>query len=136
MMVASRERQLMTVRELVGGEVIWVAPEATMRSAAVSMKGNGVGSVAVEVDGALEGILTERDILDAVADGADLDFERVDRWMTSYPDSIDPDMQVTEAAQWMLASGYRHIPVLDGSRILGMISIKDVLWAMTEPSTV
>jgi CBS domain-containing protein len=126
----------MTVRELVGGEVIWVAPEATMRSAAVSMKDNGVGSVAVEVDGALEGILTERDILDAVADGADLDFERVDRWMTSYPDSIDPDMQVTEAAQWMLASGYRHIPVTDGARILGMISIKDVLWAMTEPSTV
>jgi len=126
----------MTVRELVGGEVIWVAPEATMRSAAVSMKGNGVGSVAVEVDGALEGILTERDILDAVADGADLDFERVDRWMTSYPDSVDPDMQVTEAAQWMLASGYRHIPVIEGSRILGMISIKDVLWAMTEPSTV
>jgi CBS domain-containing protein len=126
----------MTVRELVGGEVIWVAPEATMRSAAVSMKSNGVGSVAVEVDGALEGILTERDLLDAVADGADLDLERVDRWMTSYPDSIDPDMQVTEAAQWMLASGYRHIPVIDGSRILGMISIKDVLWAMTEPSTV
>ena len=126
----------MTVRELVGGEVIWVAPEATIRSAAVSMKSNGVGSVAVEVDGALEGILTERDILDAVADGADLDFERVDRWMTSYPDSIDPDMQVTEAAQWMLASGYRHIPVIDGDRILGMISIKDVLWAMTEPSTV
>ncbi|HEY6627776.1 MAG TPA: CBS domain-containing protein [Acidimicrobiia bacterium] len=126
----------MTVRELVGGEVIWVAPEATMRSAAVSMKSNGVGSVAVEVDGAIEGILTERDLLDAVAEGADLDLERVDRWMTSYPDSIDPDMQVTEAAQWMLASGYRHIPVIDGSRILGMISIKDVLWAMTEPSTV
>ncbi len=126
----------MTVRELVGGEVIWVAPEATIRSAAVSMKSNGVGSVAVEVDGALEGILTERDILDAVAEGADLDFERVDKWMTSYPDSIDPDMQVTEAAQWMLASGYRHIPVIDGDRILGMISIKDVLWAMTEPSTV
>ena len=135
-MAACRERQLMTVRELVGGEVIWVAPEATIRSAAVSMKSNGVGSVAVEVDGALEGILTERDVLDAVADGADLDFDRVDRWMTSYPDSIDPDMQVTEAAQWMLASGYRHIPVIDGDRILGMISIKDVLWAMTEPSTV
>ncbi len=56
--------------------------------------------------------------------------------MTAYPDSIDPDMQVTEAAEWMLASGYRHIPVLDGSRILGMISIKDVLWAMTGPSVV
>ena len=126
----------MTVRELIGGEVIWVAPDAPLRDAAVSMKGNGVGSVAVEVDGALEGILTERDILDAVADGADLDLARVDGWMTSYPDSIDPDMSVDEAAQWMLASGYRHIPVVDGSQILGMISIKDVLWAMTEPSTV
>ncbi len=126
----------MTVRELVGGEVIWVAPDATIRNAAVSMKDNGVGSVAIEVDGALEGILTERDVLDAVAVGADLDLETVGKWMTAYPDSIDPDMQVTEAAEWMLASGYRHIPVTDGSRILGMISIKDVLWAMTGPSVV
>jgi CBS domain-containing protein len=125
----------MTVRELVGGEVIWVSPDASVRSAAMSMKSNGVGSVAVEVDGALEGILTERDVLDAVAGGADLDLARVDQWMTAYPDSIDPDMSVDEAAQWMLASGYRHIPVVDGPHILGMISIKDVLWAMTEPST-
>jgi CBS domain-containing protein len=94
------------------------------------MKRNGVGSVAVEVDGALEGILT------ATAEGVDLDRARVDEWMTAYPDSIDPDMPVPEAAQWMLASGYRHIPVVDGSLILGMISIKDVLWALTEPSAV
>lgn len=125
----------MTVRELVGGEVIWVAPEATIRVAAVSMKTNGVGSLAVEVDGALEGIFTERDLLDAVAGGADLDRARVEDWMTAYPDSIDPDMSVPEAADWMLASGYRHIPVVDAAGILGMISIKDVLWAMTEPST-
>jgi len=125
----------MTVRELVGGEVIWVAPEATIRVAAASMKTNGVGSLAVEVDGALEGIFTERDLLDAVAGGADLDRARVEDWMTAYPDSIDPDMSVPEAADWMLASGYRHIPVVDASGILGMISIKDVLWAMTEPST-
>jgi CBS domain-containing protein len=125
----------MTVRELVGGEVIWVEPEATIRVAATSMKSNGVGSLAVEVDGALEGIFTERDLLDAVAGDADLDRARVKDWMTAYPDSIDPDMSVPEAADWMLASGYRHIPVVDASGILGMISIKDVLWAMTEPST-
>jgi CBS domain-containing protein len=125
----------MTVRELVGGEVIWVEPEATIRVAATSMKSNGVGSLAVEVDGALEGIFTERDLLDAVAGDADLDRARVEDWMTAYPDSIDPDMSVPEAADWMLASGYRHIPVVDASGILGMISIKDVLWAMTEPST-
>jgi CBS domain-containing protein len=99
------------------------------------MKSNGVGSLAVEVDGALEGIFTERDLLDAVAGDADLDRARVEDWMTAYPDSIDPDMSVPEAADWMLASGYRHIPVVDASGILGMISIKDVLWAMTEPST-
>jgi CBS domain-containing protein len=125
----------MTVRELVGGEVIWVAPEATIRVAAAMMKSNGVGSLAVEVDGDLEGIFTERDLLDAVAGDADLDRARVEDWMTAYPDSIDPDMSVPEAADWMLASGYRHIPVVDASGILGMISIKDVLWAMTEPST-
>lgn len=125
----------MTVRELVGGEVIWVAPEATIRVAAASMKSSGVGSLAVEVDGSLEGIFTERDLLDAVAGDADLDRARVEDWMTAYPDSIDPDMSVPEAADWMLASGYRHIPVVDASGILGMISIKDVLWAMTEPST-
>jgi CBS domain-containing protein len=125
----------MTVRELVGGEVIWVAPEATIRVAAALMKFNNVGSLAVEVDGSLEGIFTERDLLDAVAGDADLDQARVEDWMTAYPDSIDPDMSVPEAADWMLASGYRHIPVVDVSGILGMISIKDVLWAMTEPST-
>lgn len=125
----------MTVRELVGGEVIWVSPEATIRAAAALMKANNVGSLAVEVEEELEGILTERDVLDAVAGDADLDVARVDAWMTAYPDSIDPDMSVPEAADWMLASGYRHIPVVDGSRILGMISIKDVLWAMSEPST-
>ncbi|HEY4584720.1 MAG TPA: CBS domain-containing protein [Acidimicrobiia bacterium] len=124
----------MTVRELIGGDVIWIAPDATIRSAAVAMKNNGVGSLAVEVDGALEGIFTERDLLDAVAEGADLDRARVANWMTAYPDSIDPDMPVPEAADWMLASGYRHIPVVDGPVVLGMISIKDVLWAMSEPT--
>jgi CBS domain-containing protein len=124
----------MTVRELVGGEVIWVTPAATIRAAAAMMKSNGVGSLAVEVDGELEGIFTERDLLEAVAGDADLDRSRVEEWMTAYPDSIDPDMSVPEAADWMLASGYRHIPVVDGAQILGMISIKDVLWAMSEPS--
>ncbi|MEX1125014.1 MAG: CBS domain-containing protein [Acidimicrobiia bacterium] len=134
MMENDEERKPMTVRELIGGDVIWVAPNATIRTAASEMKSNRVGSVAVEVDGALEGILTERDVLDAVAEGADLDLARVDEWMTAYPDSIDPNMSVQEAADWMLGSGYRHIPVVDGARVLGMISIKDVLWAMSEPT--
>ena len=122
----------MTVRELVNGNVIWVAPDATLRQAALLMMSTEVGSVAIEVDGALEGILTERDILRAVAEDADLDQDRVSSWMTEYPDSFTPDMNVEEAAEWMLATGFRHLPVVDGSEVMGVISIKDVLWAITD----
>lgn len=125
----------MRVRELVGSEVIWVEPEASLREAAKRMKETDIGSVAVEVDGALEGILTERDILNAVAGFADMDRDIVSNWMTGYPDSFGPEMAVEEAANWMLARGYRHLPVVDGPDVLGVISIKDVLWAITEPSS-
>lgn len=122
----------MTVRELVNGNVIWVAPDASLRQAALLMMSTEVGSVAIEVDGALEGILTERDILRAVAEDADLDQDRVSSWMTEYPDSFTPDMNVEEAAEWMLATGFRHLPVVDGDEVMGVISIKDVLWAITD----
>ena len=122
----------MTVRELVGGDVVWVSPTATLRQAAETMISTEVGSVAVEVDGALEGILTERDILRAVAADADMDRDEVSAWMTEYPDSFTPDMDVSEAAEWMLATGFRHLPVVDGNDVLGVISIKDVLWALTD----
>jgi CBS domain-containing protein len=125
----------MTVRDLVAGDVIWVAPDATLRQAAEAMVSNEVGSVAVEVDGALEGILTERDMLRAVADGADLDLDPVSSWMTEYPDSFDPEMAIEEAAEWMLATGFRHLPVVDGGAVVGVISIKDVLWAVTDEET-
>lgn len=124
----------MRVRELVGGNVIWVAPFATLREAAAVMMSADIGSVAVEVDGALEGILTERDIMRAVVDDADLDRDPVSDWMTEYPDSFSPEMDVEEAANWMLATGYRHLPVVEGHAVLGVISIKDVLWAVTEPA--
>lgn len=122
----------MTVRELVNGNVVWVAPDANLRQAALLMMSTEVGSVAIEVDGALEGILTERDILRAVSEDADLDQDRVSSWMTEYPDSFTPDMNVEEAAEWMLATGFRHLPVVDGNEVMGVISIKDVLWAITD----
>jgi len=121
----------MRVRDLVAGEVVWVAPAATLRHAAEVMVSAEIGSVAVQVDGALEGILTERDILRAVADEADFDADPVSSWMTEYPESFTPEMEVEEAADWMLVMGFRHLPVVDGDEVLGIISIKDVLWAIT-----
>ncbi len=127
----------MTISELVGGAVVSMAPTHTVRHAAERMKEAGVGSVAVEMDGALEGILTERDVLNAVADFADLDRELISKWMTALPDTFGPEMSVEDAADWMLATGYRHLPVVDDTgTVLGMVSIKDVLWAVTDTSAV
>ncbi len=127
----------MTISELVGGAVVSMAPTDTVRQAAELMKKAGVGSVAVELDEALEGILTERDVLNAVADFADLDRELISKWMTALPDTFGPEMSVEDAADWMLATGYRHLPVVaDTGTVLGMVSIKDVLWAITDPSAV
>lgn len=124
----------MKVRELVGGEVVWVEPEATLRQAAELMVSTGIGSVAVAVDGELEGILTERDLLHAVVAEADPAQALVEDWMTPYPDTFGPEMSVAEAANWMLATGYRHLPVVEDGAVLGVISIKDVLWATTDPA--
>lgn len=127
----------MTINELAGGSVVAVEPSDSMRKTAELMQETGVGSVAVEVDGALEGILTERDILQAVAAFADLDRDPVSKWMTSLPDTFGPEMSVEDAADWMLATGYRHLPIVDElGTVLGMVSIKDVLWAVTDSAGV
>lgn len=124
----------MEVRELLSGEVISVPSDETVRHGATTMNEAGVGSLAVIEDGELAGIFTERDILHAVASKADLDAETISRWMTDYPDSFSPEMDVREAADWMLATGYRHLPVVDNGKLIGVASIKDVLWAVTDPN--
>lgn len=127
----------MTINDLVGGSVVSVEPGTSLRQAAEFMREAAVGSVAVAVDGALEGILTERDILNAVADFADFDRDVVSAWMTALPDTFGPEMSVADAADWMLATGYRHLPIVDeAGSVVAMVSIKDVLWAVTNPTAV
>jgi CBS domain-containing protein len=112
-------------------------PAVTVRKASELMKTAEVGSIAVLVDGFLEGIFTERDVLNAVSEYADLDREPISAWMTALPDTFGPEMSVSDAADWMLATGYRHLPVVDDvGQVIGMVSIKDVLWAVTGPTAV
>lgn len=124
----------MELRELISGEVEIVEGGTTVFDAAVHMQRLGVGSLAVVDDGDFSGIFTERDILRAVAEGAECSVEPVAGWMTLYPDSFSPDMDVREAADWMLAAGYRHLPVVESGKLIGMASIKDILWALTGDS--
>ena len=122
----------MNLESLVGGGAEVVGPEATLREVAQSMVKSGVGSVGV-VDGhELVGILTERDILRAVADDMDLDDTLAATLMTPAPDTFSPDVDVEEAASWLIETGYRHLPVMRDGELLGIASIRDLLWAMVE----
>lgn len=120
----------MQLRELISGEVEAVSPNTTVAEAAHQMQHVGVGSLAVLADDEFNGIFTERDVLGVVAAGGDPEDELVAAWMTLYPDSFSPEMEVREAADWMLAAGYRHLPVVEDGRLVGMASIKDILWAL------
>ena len=124
----------MEVRDLIGGEVVGVASGTTLGDSAQLMIDSNIGALAVVDDGNLIGIITERDLVAAAADAADFGASLVRSWMTKDPDLLDPEMSVADAADWMLAAGYRHLPVVDGSALIGIVSIKDVLWALTDPS--
>ena len=120
----------MRLESLVGGKATIVGPEATLAEAAEHMVETGVDSVAVVAERSLVGILTEHDLVVAVADGADLEDELVKDWMTESPDTIAPDIRVREAVIWLMQTGYRHLPVVDGSELLGIVSVRDLLWAL------
>ena len=126
----------MIVQELIGGQAVSVEPTATLRDAVKQMTGSEVGALVVQKDSQIVGIITERDILGACAEDVDLAAVPVADWMTRDPDSLGPEMTVAAAADWMLAAGYRHLPVVDGTEIMGMVSIKDILWGLTEPTSV
>lgn len=121
----------MMVRELIGGEVISCSPEVAVLDAAKMMATNDAGSIAVVDDGDLVGIVTERDLIRLLAYGGGGE-SLVGDVMTPEPDSLEPDVDVGYAADWMLAAGYRHLPVMEDGNLIGIVSIKDVLWGVTE----
>ena len=123
----------MRVSELIGGPVFACSEETDARDAARQMLADDVGSLAVMKDDRLVGIVTERDLVREFAEESPRG-RLVGEVMTPDPDSLAPDIDVDEAADWMMAAGYRHLPVVDEGKLVGMVSIKDVLWALTDRS--
>jgi CBS domain-containing protein len=116
-----------TLGELMTKEVLEVAPEDTLGQAAEAMVERGVGSAVVSDFGRLIGILTERDLLRAVAGRIHSSEARVREWMTADPVTASVSTDLAEAARTMLDQGFRHLPVVDDERAIGIVSIRDVV---------
>ena len=93
-----------------------------------------MGAVVVKDFGRLIGILTERDMLKAMAARVHTSEARVREWMTSDPITLGPDATADEAAKIMLDNGFRHVPIVDEGRAVGIVSIRDVARWSTEES--
>jgi CBS domain-containing protein len=117
------------LRDLMNTSVVTATPDTTVAEAAAGMVRARVGSAVVLQGSFLAGILTERDVLRAAASGEDLTRSLVSAWMSPDPHAAGPDMPAEEAAQIMLLNGFRHLPVMDGRAVCGVVSIRDLFAA-------
>lgn len=123
-----------TLADVMRAEVIEVAPEDTLGEVAERMSAVNVGAVVVKDYGRLIGILTERDMLKAMAARVHTSEARVRQWMTEEPLTASAEMGVEEAAQVMLEHNFRHLPVLDDAgAVVGLVSLRRVV-AATSPA--
>ena len=116
----------MTVRDVMSTALLTVDATDTLTHAAAQMDARGVGAALVMNGVRLSGILTERDVLHAVATG-EVEGTKVGAWMTHDPDTVGPEERPGHAAAIMIHGGFRHLPVLDGDTPVGIISIRDLM---------
>jgi len=119
-------RPVSVIADHMSRELLAAVPDERISEAAQHMVARGVGAVLVMDGDRLEGILTERDILKAVAAGLSED-ARVRDWMTRHPETIEASDSTDHAAALMIHGGFRHLPVMDGGAIAGIISIRDLM---------
>ncbi|MGH6931663.1 MAG: CBS domain-containing protein [Dongiaceae bacterium] len=107
-------------------QLLELPPTATVRAAAQAMRERHVGAVLVGENRSLDGIFTERDMVNrVVAEGRDPDRTTLADVMTAKPDTIAADATAIDALRRMQDGGYRHLPVVDHGRIVGIISRRD-----------
>lgn len=108
-------------------DLLTVVPEDTLGEAAEKMAGKGVGAALVMDAGRLVGILTERDLLAAVAARVQTSEAPVREWMTEKPVTVPEATSIERAASIMVTNGFRHLPITDAGRTIGIISLRDLV---------
>ena len=113
-------------RDHMSRDLLTVDSSLPLAEVAARMVDRSVGAVLVLEGERLVGILTERDVLRAVARGI-RDDAVVHEWMTTEPETIDPDETTEHAATMMMHGGFRHLPVTEGGAVVGILSIRDLM---------
>jgi CBS domain-containing protein len=116
-----------TVGEIMTSDVFATDPDASVSETAAAMLHRRFGSAVVTTGSMVLGILTERDVLRAAASGSDLGSSPVSEWMTPDPITAEPGMDADDAIELMMANGFRHLPVLDGAKLAGIVSLRDIV---------
>jgi CBS domain-containing protein len=115
-----------TVGDVMTRNLLTVEPATELREAAERMSNRGVGAILVLSGESVSGILTERDVLRAVATGP-VEGTHVAAWMTRDPETVDVAESTGQAAAIMIHGGFRHLPVVEGGRPVGIVSIRDLM---------
>jgi len=115
-----------TVADVMTRDVVSVEAGATLTAAAQQMNARRVGAALVFDGELIAGIVSERDVLRAVAEGR-IEGSTVADWMTRHPETIEPADSTSTAATLMIHGGFRHLPVVDGGSVVGIVSIRDLM---------
>lgn len=121
------------IPDIVNGQTICaLPPTSTVKSAAAKMlEHNTAAVVVIDPNGKLIGIVTERDVTRRlVAQGRNADATALAEIMTANPDTLAPNDSALDALELMRVRNYRHLPVVDGDRVVGMVSIRDLYAAV------
>jgi CBS domain-containing protein len=115
-----------TVGDIMTTGLFSIDPSTTVAEAATVMGERRIGSALVMDGDRLQGIFTERDIVRALGEHFDAAGHPVSDWMTPDPMTVEPSTPVEEALSTMLDRNFRHLPVVEGERILGIVSMRDL----------
>jgi CBS domain-containing protein len=126
----------MLVGEIMHSDVKTASASDSFADVAKVMRSNGISSVVVLDGKKLQGIVTERDIVNLVAEGGDPSTTTVEGGMTRIDlITVDPKTELSEAAELMVSNNIRHLPIVDSGNVVGIVSIRDMTrWAADELS--